>query len=200
MSNQNDFKAFATGGNANVVSQENYQTSPNLETGIPANELEIDLLNKVLRQTSTMSSVMANFMSTQCGQDVLDDGDVSGLTQKFSDSLKCHEEKQFPNQLMQNGYQEFPNGLMIQWGWHAFTPLVENKVVLPKPFKHAILNIQIIDTGGWAVPMAGQAYSNGALDCFRAWFSGKFFDFKGKEWNATPEMLGINGQYLVIGY
>ncbi|MBD2814563.1 hypothetical protein ID850_07250 [Xenorhabdus sp. Flor] len=100
MSNQNDFKAFAIGGNANVVSQEDYQNNSNLDIGLPPNKLEIDLLNKILRQTSTMSSVMASFMSAQCGQNVLDDGDVSGLSQKFSDSLKCHEEKQFPNQLM----------------------------------------------------------------------------------------------------
>ncbi|CDL86821.1 gp53-like domain-containing protein [Xenorhabdus cabanillasii] len=197
MSNQNDFKAFAIGGNANVVSQEDYQNNSNLDIGLPPNKLEIDLLNKILRQTSTMSSVMANFMSTQCEQNVLDDGDVSGLSQKFSDSLKCHEEKQFPNQLMQNGYQEFPNGLMIQWGMYKFTPLAENKVDLPIPFKNAILNIQIIDTGYAAIPMSG--IGNGTLNSFRAWVSGRFFTYSGDEVKLTPEM-NINGQYLVIGY
>ncbi|MBD2814562.1 hypothetical protein ID850_07245 [Xenorhabdus sp. Flor] len=86
---------------------------------------------------------------------------------------------------------------MIQWGMHKFTPLTENKVDLPIPFKNAILNIQIIDTGYAAIPMSG--IGNGTLNSFRAWVSGRFFTYSGGEVQLTPEM-NINGQYLVIGY
>ncbi|MCC8367386.1 hypothetical protein J8V57_14095 [Xenorhabdus sp. PB61.4] len=198
MSNQNDFKAFATGGNANIPSQEDYQNSPVLDVGF-TKSLDITLLNKALRQSSTMSSVLANFISTQCDENVFDNGDVSSLNEMFNDALKNHEKKQFPNQLMQNGYQELPNGLMIQWGMHQFEYLVENTVILPKPFKNAILNINIIDSGSWIIPMAG--YTNGTLNSFRAWVAGRFFDFEGKEWELKSITKGeIGGQYLVLGY
>ncbi|WP_376744720.1 hypothetical protein [Photorhabdus noenieputensis] len=71
MSNKNDFKAFSISNNANVVSQERYEESLSLYSGFPPDNIPTHLLNKVLRQSSTIASVVANFMSTQCGKDVL---------------------------------------------------------------------------------------------------------------------------------
>ncbi|AKH65443.1 MULTISPECIES: phage tail protein [Photorhabdus] len=88
MSPKNDFKAFSISNNANVASQERYEESPPLKTGFPPENITTHLLNKVLRQSSTISSVLANFIATQCGDDVLDDGDIAKLITQLSKALE----------------------------------------------------------------------------------------------------------------
>nr|WP_238399161.1 hypothetical protein [Photorhabdus bodei] len=74
MSQGNDFKAFSISENANIVSQGKYEESQNLKMGFTPENVSTHVLNKVLRQSSTISSVVANFIATQSGEDVLDDG------------------------------------------------------------------------------------------------------------------------------
>ncbi|MCT8353195.1 MULTISPECIES: phage tail protein [Photorhabdus] len=94
MSQRNDFKAFSISENANVVSQEKYEESQNLKTGFPPENVSTHVLNKVLRQSSTISSVVANFIATQSGEDILDDGDIAKLTVLFNSALdKALEQK-----------------------------------------------------------------------------------------------------------
>ncbi|MEK9495373.1 tail fiber protein [Photorhabdus sp. P32] len=88
MSPKNDFKAFSIGNNANVVSQDGYEKNQNLQTGFPPDHITIPLLNKVLRQSSTIASVVANFISTYSGNDVLDDGDIVKLTAQLNRVLE----------------------------------------------------------------------------------------------------------------
>ncbi|WP_387491909.1 hypothetical protein [Photorhabdus sp. RM96S] len=197
MSNKNDFKAFSIGNNAHVVSQERYEESQNLQTGFPPESITTHVLNKALRQSSTIASVVANFMSTQCGKDVLDNGDLATLNKTFADSLECHANKKFPGSLSHNGYQQLPGGLILQWGIHKFTPLVENKVILPTPFKNSCLRVFMTDGGGWALPMA--ALPNGTLNSFNAWVAGKAFDYLGNEIKLSAG-VHIAGQYLAIGF
>ncbi|NHB87812.1 phage tail protein [Photorhabdus tasmaniensis] len=86
---QNDFKAFSISNNANVVSQERYEESRNLKTGFPPDNVTTHELNKVLRQSSTISSVVANFIATHSGgDDVLDDGDIAKLTAQLNRALE----------------------------------------------------------------------------------------------------------------
>ncbi|WP_176414629.1 gp53-like domain-containing protein [Photorhabdus luminescens] len=197
MSNKNDFKAFSIKDGANVVSQNLYENSPELQTGFPPVGLTTHVLNKALRQSSTIASVVANFMSTQCGKDVLDNGDLATLNQTFTDSLQCHMNKQLPGNLSPNGYQQLPGGLILQWGMHKFTPLAENKVILPTPFKKSCLRVFMTDGGGWALPMA--ALPNGTLNSFNAWVAGKAFDYLGNEIKLSAG-THIAGQYLAIGF
>ncbi|OWO83017.1 phage tail protein [Photorhabdus luminescens] len=84
MSVKNDFKAFSAGNNANVVSQGRYEESKDLLTGFPPDDVPTHLLNKVLRQSSTIASVVANFIAEQSGEDVLDNGDITKLTAQLS--------------------------------------------------------------------------------------------------------------------
>ncbi|MEK9495282.1 phage tail protein [Photorhabdus sp. P32] len=84
MSAKNDFKAFSAGNNANVVSQGRYEESKDLLTGFPPDDVPTHLLNKVLRQSSTIASVVANFIAEQSGEDVLDNGDITKLTAQLS--------------------------------------------------------------------------------------------------------------------
>ncbi|OWO84606.1 phage tail protein [Photorhabdus luminescens] len=88
MSQRNDFKAFSISDNANVVSQEKYEESQSLQSGFPPENISTHVLNKVLRQSSTISSVVANFIATQSGGDVLDNGDTAKLTAQLNRALE----------------------------------------------------------------------------------------------------------------
>ncbi|NHB86463.1 phage tail protein [Photorhabdus tasmaniensis] len=88
MSSKNDFKAFSISNNANIVSQQLYEVSPSLQTGFPPEGITTHVLNKALRQSSTISSVVADFIATQSGNDVLDDGDIAKLTAQFNRALE----------------------------------------------------------------------------------------------------------------
>ncbi|TDB54199.1 phage tail protein [Photorhabdus khanii] len=88
MSPKNDFKAFSISNNANVVSQRLYEESKDLLTGFPPNDVPTHILNKALRQSSTISSVLANFIAAQSGDDVLDDGDIAKLTAQLNRALE----------------------------------------------------------------------------------------------------------------
>ncbi len=75
----NDFKAFATGEFANVLSQPEFEELEALGNGFQAGIARSEELNKVWRQASTIASVVASFMATKSGNDVLDNGDVTTL-------------------------------------------------------------------------------------------------------------------------
>ncbi|MCA6221903.1 tail fiber assembly protein [Photorhabdus antumapuensis] len=110
MSARNDFKAFSISNNANVASQDNYEQDQSLQTGFPPDNIPINLLNKVLRQSSTIASVVANFIATQSGSDILDDGDVAKLTEQLSKALKQKITTEIPNaSLTQKGVVQLTN-------------------------------------------------------------------------------------------
>ncbi|MTD37812.1 hypothetical protein GIX45_04015 [Erwinia sp. CPCC 100877] len=75
----NDFKAFATGENANVLSQEEYEELEALSGGFQSGIARSEQLNKVWRQASIIASVVARFMAEKSGDDVKDDGDLEKL-------------------------------------------------------------------------------------------------------------------------
>ncbi|KOY60683.1 phage tail protein [Photorhabdus heterorhabditis] len=84
----NDFKAFSISNNANVVSQERYEIDQSLKTGFPPNNITVHLLNKALRQSSTITSVVANFIATYSGDDILDNGDIAKLVVQLNRALE----------------------------------------------------------------------------------------------------------------
>ncbi|WP_118987554.1 phage tail protein [Photorhabdus sp. CRCIA-P01] len=88
MSPKHDFKDFFISNNANVVSQEKYEVSPDLQTEFPQNDIPSHLLNKVFHQSSTISAVVANFIAEQSGEDVLDNGDITKLTAQLNKALE----------------------------------------------------------------------------------------------------------------
>ncbi|WP_228985164.1 MULTISPECIES: gp53-like domain-containing protein [Photorhabdus] len=198
MSNKNDFKAFSTSSNANVVSQERYEESLSLYSGFPPDNVPTHLLNKALRQSSTIASVVANFMSTQCGKDVLDNGDLATLNKTFTDSLECHANKNFPGSLSLNGYQQLPGGLILQWGRHNFTPLAINKVILPTPFKQGCLKVFMSPVGDWIFPMS--AAPNGTLNTFNSWVAARTINAYGTEIKLSAGDTYVYGDYFAIGF
>ncbi|CAQ83750.1 MULTISPECIES: tail fiber protein [Photorhabdus] len=110
MSTKNDFKAFSIGNNANVVSQGRYEEEQSLKTGFPPDNVTTHVLNKVLRQSSTISSVLADFIATQSGEDVLDDGDIAKLTAQLNRALEQKTTTKVPDaSLTQKGVVQLTN-------------------------------------------------------------------------------------------
>ncbi|NHB93796.1 phage tail protein [Photorhabdus cinerea] len=110
MSSKNDFKAFSISDNANVVSQEKYEGNQSLQTGFPPDNISTHLLNKVLRQSSTISSVVADFIATRSGNDVIDDGNIAKLTAQLNKALEQKITTDIPSaSLTQKGVVQLTN-------------------------------------------------------------------------------------------
>lgn len=67
----NDFKSFAVGAGANVMSQADWIALTALATGFHAGKASSAQVNKALRQSGVIASMIAQFTSDSTGQDVL---------------------------------------------------------------------------------------------------------------------------------
>lgn len=74
-----DFLAFASAGGANVISQSTYAALAALGPGFSTGIAPSDQLNKVWRQSSIMSAVLASFMATVSTVNSVDDGTTATL-------------------------------------------------------------------------------------------------------------------------
>nr|WP_315596081.1 hypothetical protein [uncultured Cupriavidus sp.] len=75
----NDFLVFGGGAGANVIAQVTYSGLAARMAGFSAGVAQSAQLNKVWRQSSIMSAVLAQFVSDLTGQDVLDDGTTATI-------------------------------------------------------------------------------------------------------------------------
>ncbi|CAD5847867.1 hypothetical protein ACPX4I_000880 [Escherichia coli] len=78
---KNDFKAFATDRNANVMSQEEWEALPALLSGFTAGKASSAQVNKAIRQASFIAAALAQFVSDKTQRDVLDNGDLLGFVE-----------------------------------------------------------------------------------------------------------------------
>lgn len=76
---QNNFKPFAIGNNANVTAQADYEALAALATGFQSGKASSAQINKALRQSTTIASVIAQYIANTSGADVLDNGDTAGM-------------------------------------------------------------------------------------------------------------------------
>ncbi|WP_323836967.1 phage tail protein [Photorhabdus africana] len=118
MNPKNDFKAFSIRDGANVVAQNLYENSPELRTGFSPDGLTLHILNKALRQSSTISSVVADFIATESDSDVLDDGNITKLTAKLNKALE------------QKITTKIPDASLIQKGIVQLTDIIGNSNTL----------------------------------------------------------------------
>lgn len=79
----NDFKPFATGAGANVMSQADWVALAALASGFQSGKASSAQINKALRQASFISAAIAQYTADKSGQNVLDDGDISGFVSKM---------------------------------------------------------------------------------------------------------------------
>lgn len=83
----NEFLAYATGGGANVVDQATYAAAGYVPSGRGSGILPSNVYNKIARQGNFVASAVAQFISDQLGQDVLDNGDQAAFVAQLVAAL-----------------------------------------------------------------------------------------------------------------
>lgn len=83
----NDFKPFAVGAGANVTTQADYEALAALITGFQSGKASSAQINKAIRQSSVMASVLAQFISDSASVDVLDNGNTASLLANLKTAL-----------------------------------------------------------------------------------------------------------------
>ena len=83
----NDFKAFATGNSANVISQADYLALAALVSGFSSGKASSAQVNKALRQATVMANVLAQFIAVSANVDVLDDGNTAAILSNLKNSM-----------------------------------------------------------------------------------------------------------------
>lgn len=83
----NNFKPFATGTGANVMSQTDWEALAALTTGFQSGKASSAQVNKALRQSTVIASVVAQLIANRTGNDVLDNGDTAALLSGLSSAL-----------------------------------------------------------------------------------------------------------------
>lgn len=84
---KNEFLTFGTAANANVLPNADYQALPARSSGFGSGVAKSEQLNKVWRQSSVMTSAMAQYIADSTGNDVLDNGDMAALSDGLSSAL-----------------------------------------------------------------------------------------------------------------
>jgi hypothetical protein len=83
----NDFKPFATGAGANVMSQADWEALTALATGFQSGKASSAQVNKAIRQATFVAAALAQYMTNKTGLDVLDNGDISGFITKMHNAF-----------------------------------------------------------------------------------------------------------------
>lgn len=76
---KNDFKPFATGAGANVMSQDDWVGLPALLSGFTSGKASSAEVNKAIRQASFIAAALAQYTANNGITDVLDDGNLNGF-------------------------------------------------------------------------------------------------------------------------
>lgn len=83
----NDFKAFATGNSANVISQADYLALAALVSGFSSGKASSAQVNKAIRQATVMANVLAQFIADSANVDVLDNGNTAAILSNLKNSM-----------------------------------------------------------------------------------------------------------------
>lgn len=86
---KNDFKPFATGNGANVLTQAEYEALAALASGFTSGKASSAQMNKAIRQATVIASVIAQFTADNGGSDVLDNGNTAAILASFITALNA---------------------------------------------------------------------------------------------------------------
>ncbi|AIA47164.1 hypothetical protein L085_08585 [Serratia sp. FS14] len=154
---KNEFLPFGTAANANVLPNADYQALPARTAGFSPGVAKSEELNTVWRQASVMASALGQFIAEKTEQDVLDNGDVSGLVDQLGIALSLFGA--VPGVLDKNGYISIPvnisgvvKNLIIQWASGASNESGVLTLNLPTPFTTEILGGIVNESNpiGWS--------------------------------------------------
>ena len=84
---QNDFKPFATNRDANIIGQAEYETLAALGNGFAKGLAKSSELNKVMRQSSSITAALARFAAAKTGEALLDNGDIDTLCRQIETAI-----------------------------------------------------------------------------------------------------------------
>ena len=84
---QNDFKPFATNRDANIIGQAEYETLAALGNGFAKGLAKSSELNKVMRQSSSITAALARFATAKTGEALLDNGDIDTLCRQIETAI-----------------------------------------------------------------------------------------------------------------
>lgn len=84
---QNDFKPFATNPDANVIGQAEYETLASLGDGFSKGLARSAELNKVMRQSASMTAALALFTAARTDEAILDNGDIDTLANQIETAI-----------------------------------------------------------------------------------------------------------------
>lgn len=161
----NNFKSFASASGANVTPQADYEALPAVSTGFQSGKASSSQVNKALRQCSTMSALLGQFINA-AGLDALDNGNLTALLANFNAALSTNlslgsaskrnvgigvnqipDMSYFASNQTANGYQKLPGGLIIQWGTTGFSAASTGiaTTTFPIMFPNACLQISLTE-------------------------------------------------------
>ena len=89
MAAQNDFLTFATGGGANVVTQNEYSSLGLGSSGFQSGIAPSAQLNKVWRQSSIMAAMIGQFIVDNTTNPAIDDGSTANLELSFKAAIQA---------------------------------------------------------------------------------------------------------------
>ena len=84
----NDFQTFAAGTGANVLTQAQYLALSALANGFSSGIAPSNQLNKVWRQSSIVSAMLAQFIVDNSGQNATDDGTTATLEANLTSAIR----------------------------------------------------------------------------------------------------------------
>lgn len=169
----NNFKPFATGAGANVTSQADYEALSALISGFQAGKASSAQINKALRQCSTMSAMLGQFIAA-AGLDALDNGNLSTLLTSFTSALTANlslgtaskknvgtgagqipDMNSFPSGTGTNSFwYKYPNGKIEQFGYIVTSATSPVNVTFPTAFLNGVAG------GGVAYSISPTSASN----------------------------------------
>lgn len=158
MAGTNDFKAFATDANANVTSQEEWETLTALKKGFSSGKASSAQVSKALRQPSTMAAVLGQFIAN-AELDALDDGDVDGLVAKLATAitknLGLKDVVHLANFTSGVNWRRTPDGYIEQWGVSPAAVNGTATVTFPIPFPDSCQTIQLTEVTSSTTGLSG---------------------------------------------
>lgn len=142
----NDFKPFAIGSGANVLSQADYEALAALASGFLSGKASSAQVNKALRQGTFVASCLAQFVSNELSINIQDNGDANGFLANLISALNSRSNAVittvFPKRTFAaNDFiriPDVPGGLIIQFG-SAIINSPTGTITFPTPFPNAAL-------------------------------------------------------------
>lgn len=170
MSGINQFKPFATGSGANVLTPTAYAALTTLiSQGFQSGVAQSQQVNTPLRQSSFVSAAMAQIVANN-NVDANDDGNLSAFVTNFLAAVG--NQLSFQSSISPSGYVKLPGGLIVQWTICSNVAFADINVVFPIAFPNNVFSVvgTYTNGGGSANVVVGLGSHTLTTQSFGAWY------------------------------